>query len=233
MEHPNIVSREEWLTARKALLAKEKAFTHERERLAAERRTLPMVRVEEDYRFQTNAGEKSLADLFGPHSQLIVYHFMFGPEWDEGCPSCSFWADTFNGTDVHLAARDTAFVAIANAPLEKLNAYAKRLGWTFNMVSTGGSSFSADFGVSFYEGEPGTNTEGYNYGGKIWGEEMPGVSVFTKLEDGTVCHTYSTFARGLDILNGAYHFLDMTPKGRDEGDLPFTMAWIRRNDQYA
>lgn len=233
MENLNIVSRGEWLTARKALLTKEKAFTHERERLAAERRSLPMVRIEEDYRFQTNSGEQSLADLFGPHSQLIVYHFMFGPDWEEGCPSCSLWADGFNGMDVHLAARDTAFVAIANASLEKLNAYAKRLGWTFTMASAAGSTFNADFGVSFYEGEPGSNTEGYNYGGKIMGAEMPGISVFTRLEDGTVCHSYSTFARGLDMMNGTYQFLDLTPRGRDEADLPWSMAWIKRNDQYA
>lgn len=233
MKNLNIVSRGEWLTARKALLTKEKAFTHERERLAAERRSLPMVRIEEDYRFQTNSGEQSLADLFGPHSQLIVYHFMFGPDWEEGCPSCSLWADGFNGMDVHLAARDTAFVAIANASLEKLNAYSKRLGWTFTMASAAGSTFNADFGVSFYEGEPGSNTEGYNYGGKIMGAEMPGISVFTRLEDGTVCHSYSTFARGLDMMNGTYQFLDLTPRGRDEADLPWTMAWIKRNDQYA
>ena len=232
MDTPKIVSRQEWLKARKAFLAKEKAFTKERDRLSAARRALPLVKIAKDYRFQTASGDQSLADLFGPHSQLIIYHFMFGPDWEEGCPSCSFWADNFNGIDAHLAARDTAFAAVSNAPLEKLLAYRDRLGWSFNWASAAGSAFSADFGVSFHDGD-GADGQGYNYTGKVFGEEMPGVCVFLRLPDGTLCHSYSTYARGLDMLNAAYHFLDLTPKGRDEDNLDFTMAWIRRRDQYA
>jgi predicted dithiol-disulfide oxidoreductase (DUF899 family) len=232
MDTPKIVSRQEWLKARKAFLAKEKAFTKERDRLTAARRALPLVEITKDYRFQTASGDQGLADLFGPHIQLIIQHFMFGPDWEEGCPSCSFWADNFNGIDAHLAARDTAFAAVSNASLEKLLAYRNRLGWTFNWASAAGSTFSADFGVSFHDGD-GPDGQGYNYTGKVFGEEMPGVSVFLRLPDGTLCHSYSTYARGLDMLNAAYHLLDLTPKGRDEDNLDFTMAWIRRRDRYA
>lgn len=231
MAGPKIVSQTEWVTARKAFLVKEKAFTKERDRLAAERRELPMVRVEKDYRFQTTSGEQDLGGLFGPHSQLIVQHFMFGADWTEGCPSCSFWADNFSGTDAHLAARDTAFAAVSNAPLDTLLAYRKRLGWNFNWVSAMGSTFSADFGVTFPDGND-PNGRGYNYGGAIRGEEMPGISVFQRLPDNSICHSYSTYARGLDFMNATYNLLDLTPKGRDEADLPFTMAWIKRRDQY-
>ena len=230
MEKPRIVSRGEWLDERKALLQQEKAFRKERDRLSAARRDLPLVAVDADYRFQSVDGEKGLADLFGPHSQLIVYHFMFGPDWEEGCPSCSFWADNFNGIDAHLAARDTAFVAVSNAPLETLLDYRERFGWTFDWVSAAGSTFSADFGVTFDDNGSGEST--YNYTGRPFGPEMPGVSVFLRPDDGGLYHIYSTYARGLDMLNGAYHFLDLTPKGRDEDGLDFTMAWIRRRDQY-
>jgi predicted dithiol-disulfide oxidoreductase (DUF899 family) len=230
MTAQKIVSRDEWLDARKKLLAKEKSFNRDRDALSAARRELPLVKIEEDYRFQSPTGEKTLGDLFGPHSQLIIYHFMFGPDWDEGCPSCSFWADNYNGVDMHLAARDTKIAAISNAPLEKLEAYKKRLGWSFDWVSAEGSTFSKDFGVSFYDDESRSN--GYNYSEGAPLAELPGISVFTKLDDGTVCHSYSTYARGLDMLNGAYHLLDLTPKGRDEDSLDWGMQWVRRNDKY-
>jgi predicted dithiol-disulfide oxidoreductase (DUF899 family) len=228
---PDIVSREQWIEARRALLRKEKAFTRERDRLSAERRALPMVLVDKEYRFRTQSGDESLAGLFGPHGQLVVYHFMFGADWPEGCPSCSFWADNFDGIDVHLAARDTAFAAVSIAPLEKLFAYRDRMGWSFEWVSSSGSDFNIDFGVTF-PGKSDPNGFGYNYSGKVAGEEMPGLSVFAKLDDGGVAHAYSTYSRGLDIVNGAYNILDLTPKGRDEGGLDFTMAWLRRHDRY-
>lgn len=226
-----IASREEWLDARKALLEKEKAFDKERDALSAARRDLPMVRVDKDYIFKTNDGDKSLYELFGYNTQLIVYHFMFGKDWEEGCPSCSYLADNFNGIDMHLNARDVSLVAISNAPLEKLNDYKERLGWSFNWASADGNSFGEDFGVTFPNGEV-KDGNGYNYTDQTFNEEMPGASVFVKLNDGTVAHTYSTYGRGLDMLIGSYHFIDITPAGRDEGDLSYPMEWIRRNDSY-
>jgi predicted dithiol-disulfide oxidoreductase (DUF899 family) len=231
MTLPRIASREDWLAARRALLEQEKAHVRRQDELAAARRALPMVRIDKDYRFATPRGEASLADLFGPHSQLIVYHFMFGPDWEQGCPSCSFWADNFDGIDVHLAARDTAFAAVSNAPVAKLEDYRRRLGWRFRWVSAGGTSFGEDFGVTFPDTD-GAPRPGYNYSDTVIGEEMPGVSVFVRLEDGTVCHSYSAYARGIEAFNGAYHLLDLTPKGRDEDGLPHTMAWVRRRDAY-
>ena len=226
-----MASRETWLEARLALLEKEKAFTKERDALSAARRDLPMVRVEKEYTFKTNDGDKTLAELFGDNNQLIVYHFMFGKDWEEGCPSCSYLADNFNGMDMHLNARDTAFVCISNAPLENLNAYKERLGWSFEWVSAENNTFGADFGVTFQNGKP-VDGKGYNYTDQAFGEESPGASVFVMLNDETVAHTYSTYGRGLDILIGTYNFLDLTPFGRDEDDLPYPMAWIRRNDSY-
>ena len=226
-----IATREEWLEARKALLEKEKAFDKERDALSAARRDLPMVRVDEEYIFKTNDGDKTLYELFGYNTQLIVYHFMFGKEWEEGCPSCSYLADNFNGMDMHLNEQDVSFCAISNAPLEKLNAYKKRLGWSFEWASAGENAFGEDFGVTFPDGQA-QDGKGYNYTDKTFGEEMPGVSVFVKLNDGTVAHTYSTYGRGLDLLIGTYNYLDLTPMGRDEEDLPYPMAWVRRNDSY-
>ena len=228
MTQPQIVSRSDWLAARKALLEEEKAFTRQRDALSAKRRALPAVRIKKDYCFHGPAGEMTLADLFGDRSQLIVQHFMYGPDWEEGCPSCSFWADGFNGLDIHLRHRDTALVAVARAPLEKLRAYAARMGWTFPFVSSLGSDFNYDFSVSFRAGEP----REYNYASSGFpAEEAPGISVF--LRDGKdILHTYSTYARGLDMMNAAYHYLDLTPKGRDEDGDPHPMAWLRRHDQY-
>ncbi|PCJ84737.1 MAG: thioredoxin [Hyphomicrobiales bacterium] len=231
MTSPKFASRAQWLEARIALLADEKALMRERDRLSAARRALPLVKVEQSYSFDTENGQKTLGDLFGDKSQLLVYHFMYGPDWKEGCPSCSFWADGFDGSLVHLSARDTAFACVSNAPLPVLLAYRKRMGWSFPWVSAQASSFSKDFGVTF-EGNDEPVGLGYNYSGKVFGSEMPGISTFLKLEDGTIGHKYSTFSRGLDSVNATYQLLDLTPKGRDEDNLPGIMSWLRRNDSY-
>ena len=233
MEDHKIVSRDEWLEARKAHLAHEKEFTRQRDQLAAERRNLPWVRIDTDYRFETAQGERSLADLFDGRSQLIVQHFMFGPDWEEGCPACSFWADGYNGFFVHLAQRDVTFVAASNAPQEKLDAYKKRMGWTFDWVTAVDGAFSRDFGVTFSADELAAGTVDYNYKKQGFpSEEAPGASVFYKNDAGDIFHTYSCYSRGLDMLNAAYHYLDLAPKGRDEDDLPFPMNWVRRKDSY-
>lgn len=233
MDAPRIVSHEEWLAARKAFLAKEKAFTQQREELAGERRALPWEKVDKPYVFEAPEGRLALADLFAGRGQLIVQHFMFGPDWEEGCPSCSFWSDNLNGIEAHLAARDTSFVMVSRGPLAKLEAYRKRMGWTFRWVSSAGSDFNFDFAVSF---DPARRVEGernYNYGTMSFGgEEAPGFSAFRRGDDGAIYHTYSTYARGLDVLNGAYHLLDITSKGRDESALPWPMAWVKRHDRY-
>ena len=209
-----IVSPQEWLDARKALLAREKEFTQAREALAEERRALPWVRVDKPYAFDAIEGRVTLGDLFAGH----------------GCPSCSFWSDNFNGIDKHLAARDTAFVLVSRGPLDRLQAYRKRMGWDFRWVSSAPSDFNQDFAVSFEPGEQGLK---YNFGTiKPPGQEMPGVSAFRKDDDGTIYRTYSAYSRGIDILNGTYHLLDITSKGRDEAELPWPMAWVRRHDNY-
>ena len=236
MSRSKVVSRDEWLIARKEFLKQEKEFTYERERLSEARRKLPMVEIEKTYLFDSNLGEVTLAELFKNHQQLIIYHFMYGKDWQEGCPSCSFWADNFNGISPHLAARNTAFAVISNAPLEVLNKYAKRLDWNFNWLSAGKNSFSTDFGVSFYDDAETSKDSGYdagyNYSDSIPdSKEMPGISVFFKQDD-KVFHSYSTYGRGLDMLNGAYHYLDLTPLGRDEAELPFTQSWVNRHDEY-
>jgi predicted dithiol-disulfide oxidoreductase (DUF899 family) len=229
-----VVSHEEWLAARQEHLAKEKEFTRLRDQLSAERRALPWERVEKEYVFDGPNGPQRLADLFGDKHQLIVYHFMFGPDWEEGCPSCSFWADNFNGIEVHLNHRNTTMVAISRAPLERLEAYRQRMGWRFPWFSSLHTDFNQDYQVSFSPDPAQQGEYIYNYRrGEFGGEESPGISVFYRDDDGTVYHTYSTYARGLDMLNGAYHFLDLTPKGRDEAGLSWPMAWLRRRDQYA
>jgi len=230
MTTPRIVSHAEWLEARKAHLAKEKEFTRARDELARQRRELPWVKVEEPYTFDAAEGRVSLGDLFGGNGQLLIYHFMMGPDWEEGCPSCSFWADNYNGVDVHLAHRDTALVAVSRAPLAKIDAYKKRMGWTFRWVSSAGSDFNFDYDASFRPDEEGLR---YNFGTiKPFGEETPGISAFRRGDGGEIYHTYSTYARGLDMLNSAYHLLDLTSKGRDEQDLPWPMAWVKRHDRY-
>lgn len=233
MTAPRIVSHEEWLEARKAHLAREKAFTRLRDELSRERRALPWERLDKEYVFDAPEGRLILADLFGGHSQLLVYHFMFGSDWNEGCPSCSFWADNYNGVDVHLAHRDTALVAASRAPLSRIEAYRKRMGWTFRWVSSAPSDFNFDFGVSFDTAKRVEGERTYNYGTMSFGgEEAPGLSAFRRGDDGAVYHTYSTYARGLDMFNAAYQMLDLTSKGRDEEGLPWPMAWVRRHDSY-
>ena len=228
-----VVSEKEWLAARKELLMEEKEFTRLRDQLSQKRRDLPWVKVEKEYIFDSPDGKKTHADLFDGKSQLIVYHFMYSPDWDEGCPSCSFWADNFNGIDIHLKHRDISFIVVSKAKLEILEAYKKRMGWNFTWVSSLENDFNSDYHVSFTPDEMEKGEMYYNYQiSKFPSEEAPGVSVFYKSEQGEIFHTYSCYARGLDMLNGAYHYMDLAPKGRDEDDLPFTMAWLCRHDQY-
>jgi predicted dithiol-disulfide oxidoreductase (DUF899 family) len=230
MTNHRIVSQSEWLEASRAQLAKEKEFTRLREKLAEERRALPWVKVEKEYVFEAPEGRVTLGDLFAGRGQLIVQHFMFGPDWNEGCPSCSFWSDNFNGIDVHLAHRDTSFVLVSRGPVDRLEAYRKRMGWTLRWVSSLNNDFNFDYGVSF---PPDEKEPTYNLATQApYGQEAPGLSAFRRGEDGAIYRTYSTYARGLDVLNGAYHLLDMTSKGRDEKGLPFSMAWVRRHDRY-
>jgi predicted dithiol-disulfide oxidoreductase (DUF899 family) len=232
MQH-KVVSREDWIAARKAHLANEKALTKARDRLSAERRTLPWVRVEKTYVFDTPEGKKTLADLFDGRSQLIVYHFMLGPGWEEGCPSCSYLADHFDGAAWHLPHRDVTLLAVSRAPLAEVEAYKKRMGWRFPWVSSYGDDFNYDYHVSFTPEEVGKGEVYYNYEmGEFESDEMPGVSVFFKDPSGDIFHTYSAYARGVEVLAGAYNLLDLVPKGRDESELPWPMAWVRRHDEY-
>ena len=231
-EH-QIVSREAWLTARKKLLAKEKEATRMRDQLSEERRKLPWAKIEKNYVFDTPAGKATLADLFDGRSQLVIYHFMFGPEWKEGCPSCSFVSDHFDGTLAHLAARDVAMVAVSRAPLAKLEAFKRRMGWRFNWVSSYGADFNADFHVSFTPQEMAQGKVNYNYTMQEFDStEGPGLSVFIKNAAGEIFHTYSTYGRGVEVLMGTYRILDLVPKGRDEDHLGFSMEWVRYHDRY-
>ena len=233
MTQANVASREEWLAARQELLEQEKAFLRQRDALSEQRRQLPWVKVEEDYTFDTDDGPRSLADLFGDKSQLIVQHFMLGEDWEAGCPSCSFWADGFDGTTVHLENRDAAFVAVSNASMAKINAYKKRMGWSFDWVSCHGSTFNHDYQASFTPEQMAADTLYYNFRETTFpASEAPGISIFAKDDSGQVYHTYSCYSRGLDNMNVAYQYLDLLPKGRDEGDLPHAMAWVQRHDQY-
>ncbi len=233
MKHNKIVSRDEWLAARKQHLLEEKEFTRRRDALSQRRRKLPWVKVEKEYIFDSPNGKATLFDLFEGRSQLIVYHFMFGPDWEEGCPSCSFWADNFNGIILHLNQRDVAMIAVSRAPIERLDAFKKRMGWTFKWVSSHRNDFNRDYHVSFTPEELDKGEMYYNYGPTGFpSEEAPGVSVFYKDEKGAIFHTYSCYARGLDMLNSAYHYLDLAPMGRAEEDLPYTQAWVRHHDKY-
>lgn len=233
MQHP-IVSADEWLDRRKALLRREKQLTRLRDEVMAERRALPWVEVEKTYLFDTPDGKRTLSDLFDGRSQLIVQHFMFAPDWEEGCVGCSFEADHIDGANQHLSHHDVTFVAVSRAPLEKLMAYKKRMGWQFPWVSSEGSDFNFDFHVSFSPEELKTGKAFYNYqtiDNEM--EDLPGVSVFFKDEAGHVFHTYSSYGRGNEEVMGTYMLLDMTPKGRNEngpnGDLT---DWVKRHDQY-
>jgi predicted dithiol-disulfide oxidoreductase (DUF899 family) len=234
VQHPKVASEAEWISARKELLAKEKEFTRQRDEMSRLRRELPWEKVEKQYKFDSANGKESLADLFDGRHQLIVYHFMFGPGWSEGCPSCSFLADHFDGATVHLANRDTTLVVVSRAPLEQIEAFKKRMGWKFKWVSSFGSDFNYDYQVSFSKVDIDKGNIYYNYAiGQFPSEEAPGASVFLKDANGDVFHTYSTYGRGLDIFLGAYNFLDITPKGRDEDGLAFSMSWVRHHDKYS
>jgi predicted dithiol-disulfide oxidoreductase (DUF899 family) len=231
MEH-RIVSREDWVAARKKLLSREKEFTRLRDQLSAERRELPWVRVDKQYVFDGPGGKETLDDLFDGRSQLMVYHFMFGPGWEQGCPSCSFVSDHIDGANWHLPHRDVTLLAVSRAPLSEIEAFRQRMGWRFKWVSSHGSDFNYDFHVSFTKDQLAQGEVEYNYDLVEGYDELPGLSVFYKDEDGVVFHTYSAYARGLDMLIGAYNYLDLAPKGRDEAALPWTMAWVRHHDRY-
>lgn len=233
MEHHKVVSREDWIMARKEHLAKEKEFTRLRDELSRQRRELPWEKVDKTYVFDGPNGKETFSDLFAGRSQLLVYHFMFGPDWSEGCPSCSFWADNFNNAIVHLNQRDATMIAISKAPLGKLLTFQKRMGWTFKWLSSFSNDFNRDYHVSFTPEELEKGEMYYNYRiGKFGRDEAPGLSVFYKDATGTVFHTYSCYGRGLDMLNGAYHHLDVVPKGRDEAGLSYPQAWVKHHDRY-
>lgn len=229
----NAVSESEWLVARRDLLRREKELMRLRDQVSAHRRQLPWVRVEKEYVFAGAKGKETLADLFDGRSQLIVYHFMLGPGWEEGCKSCSYLADHFDGANIHLPHRDVTFIAVSRAPLAEIQAYQKRMGWRFRWVSSNENDFNFDYHVSFTPEEEKRNEVYYNYQKQEFiSDELPGLSVFYRDEEGTVYHTYSTYARGLDGLVGTYQFLDLAPKGRNENP-ESTMDWVRRHDEYS
>ena len=232
-EYPKVVSQAEWLAARKQFLKKEKELTKLRDALSQQRRELPWVKVDKEYVFDAPDGKKTLAELFDGRSQLIVYHFMFGPDWKEACPSCSFNMDHTDGALVHLAQRDVTFLAVSRAPLPKIEAFKKRMGWRFNWVSSFANDFNRDFHVSFTKEELAKGKVEYNYDmTEFPSEEAPGYSVFYKDNNGDVFHTYSAYARGTEVALGTYNYLDLVPKGRDEEALAFTMSWVRHHDRY-
>lgn len=226
------VSHAEWLAARKEFLAKEKQLTHLRDDLSRIRRELPWEKVDKQYVFEGPHGKVALPDLFGECSQLVAYHFMFGPGWKEGCPSCSFIADQFDSIALHMAQRDTNLVAISRATWPEIDAFKKRMGWKFPWVSSFGTDFNYDYRVSFSKEDIASGNAIYNYETSSFpSEEGPGASVFCR-RDGQIFHTYSSYGRGLDMMLNAYNFLDLTPKGRDEEGLPWPMAWVRHHDRY-
>jgi predicted dithiol-disulfide oxidoreductase (DUF899 family) len=232
MESRKSVSHEEWLRGRKDLLVKEKEMTRLRDELSQQRRELPWVRIEKSYVFDAPEGRRTLAELFEDRRQLLVQHFMLGPGWEQGCKSCSYMADHTDGMTVHLAHRDTTFVAISRAPLAEIERFRRRMGWQFKWVSSNGSDFNYDFGVSFTPDEKARNEVYYNYGKhRFMSEEMPGISVFCKDDAGNVFHTYSAYGRGVEAMMGTYNLLDLTPKGRDE-EPERGMAWVRHHDRY-
>ncbi len=229
---PKVGTPAQWLTARRKLLADEKKFTRLQDKLNERRRSLPWVKVK-DYTFSTAQGKASLADLFGPHSQLIVQHFMLGPGWEQGCKSCSFMMDHFAPTVPHLAARDVAFAAISQGSIKEILPFKKRMGWAVNWVSSLGSDFNFDFHVSFTDAEMKAGKMEYNYTTMDFPQrEAPGISIFAKDAAGAVYHTYSTFGRGVEIIMGTYHMLDLVPKGRDEASDEYGMQWLRHHDRY-
>ena len=229
--HP-VVSHDEWLAARRTLLEQEKEFNKQRDALTRARRAMPWERVEKPYAFDTPDGRRTLAELFDGRRQLLVYHFMFAPDWKEGCKHCSFWADNFDVRQEHLNHRDTTFVVISRAPLEKLEAFKRRMGWHFTWASSAPSDFNFDFGASFTAEQIREGSAIYNYRDVERGPEREGASAFYRDETGAVYHTYSTYARGIDLINTTYNLLDLTAKGRDESHLSDTQAWVRLHDSY-
>jgi len=230
--HP-VVGAQEWVEKRKQLLAREKEFTRLRDELSVARRELPWERVEKEYVFDGPTGKQTLGDLFDGRSQLVVYHFMFAPEWNDGCKSCSWWADNFERNVVHLTHRDVTLVAISRAPLEKLEAFKKCMGWTFKWLSTDGNTFAYDYHASFRPEELAAGEVTYNYRQiKLSNTDHTGISVFYRDADGAIYHTYSCYSRGVDMMNAGYHYLDLVPKGRDEDGLPYNQAWVRERDKY-
>jgi predicted dithiol-disulfide oxidoreductase (DUF899 family) len=233
LDNHRVVSKDEWITARKVLLQKEKEFTKLRDQLSKQRRDLPWVAVDKEYIFDGPNGKETLSDLFDGRSQLIIYHFMYDPNWDVGCPSCSFWADNFNDITVHLNQRDVTLIAISKAPYRKIAAYKKRMSWDFKWVSSFDTDFNFDYTVSFTQEELAKKKAFYNFisqDPRI--SEREGISVFYKDPSGKIFHTYSAYERGIDILNNTYNYLDLVPKGRDEDGYDFPMAWVRRHDEY-
>lgn len=232
-ENPTVVSPERWLAARRELLGEEKELLRLQDKLAARRRALPWVKIEKAYAFDAPSGRVMLADLFQGRGQLVVQHFMLGAGWEQGCKSCSFMMDHFNAAAVHLPARDVAFAAVSHAPLAEILPFKKRMGWDVDWVSAHGSEFNRDFHVSFTPAEMAAGEVYYNYGMRAFPvEEAPGVSVFARGADGAIYHTYSTYGRGVEFIMGAYHVLDLVPKGRDEAGLDYGMEWVRHHDRY-
>ena len=233
VENHKVVPHGEWIEARQQFLAKEKEFTRVRDQVSQRRRDLPWERVDKEYVFDGPNGKETLSDLFAGRSQLIVYHFMFGPDWEAGCPHCSFWADNFDGIIVHLNQRDATMIAVSRAPSNKLATYKKRMGWHFKWVSSSDTDFNFDYHVSFTPEELAKKAAFYNYTiQEPQDSEREGVSVFYKDPRGSVFHTSSAYARGIDMVNAAYHYLDLIPKGRDEAGHEFTQFWVRRHDEY-
>jgi predicted dithiol-disulfide oxidoreductase (DUF899 family) len=234
MQPHKVVSHEEWIAARKTFLTEEKAFSRARDAISKKRRELPWEKVEKRYVFDGANGKEALADLFAGKSQLLIYHFMLGPGWEAGCPSCSYLADHFDGPVVHLAQRDVTFLVVSRAPLDQIEKFKRRMGWKFKWLSSYGSDFNHDYQVSLSPEEKTSGKVFYNYATieSFPSDERPGASVFFKNAAGEVFHTYSTYGRGLDILIGAYNMLDLVPKGRDESGLAHSMAWVRHHDRY-
>jgi predicted dithiol-disulfide oxidoreductase (DUF899 family) len=228
-----VVNPDRWIAERKKLLAREKELTHLRDKIAEERRALPWVRIDKEYLFDTPAGKRTLAELFEGRSQLMVQHFMLGPGWEQGCPSCSFMADHTDGMQIHLEHRDVTFVAVSRAPLAEIERFRRRMGWKFKWVSSNGNDFNYDFHVSFTPEEKSKNEVYYNFGLQEYEhDELPGISVFYKSRKGEIFHTYSAYRRGVEVMMGAYFMMDLTPRGRDEANLSYGMEWVRHHDRY-
>lgn len=230
--HP-VVAQDRWLSARLSLLDHEKELTRLRDQIARERRALPWLQVKKRYVFDTPEGPRALPELFDGRHQLLVQHFMLGPDWEQGCPSCSFMSDHLGGMELHLKHRDTTLLVVSRAPLAQIERFRRRMGWEFKWVSAFGSDFNQDFGVSFTPAQVASGEVPYNYTTQAFpADEAPGISVFFKDDVGTVFHTYSTYGRGVEVMMGTYDLLDLTPKGRDERNPDWPMDWVRHHDRY-